>query len=247
MNATPLDVFTRQYRKARTARQITNGFTNLPVPVLADPKVEDSRRVVTANGEARESTENCDLMGEGSSMEDSRGGQNQFSSPCPVLTHTSSGIGRDSLSGEENEFRGASGNGFDPFLADAPRLAAGNSAQGDPATSVFRGEFVDGLPVILPTCSTARSTSLQIRVGWRDIWFGEQGKIIGCPVWSAVNRNGSGCFVVCRDELYYPGIAQIPLPAEVQIFIGHFDNFMGPRFLRPLFFWPFTFQIELPA
>ncbi len=59
--------------------------TILPVPVLAEPEgirtKDASSREGRLFGEARESTENCDRTGEGSSMADSRGGQNFF---CPV-------------------------------------------------------------------------------------------------------------------------------------------------------------------
>ena len=59
-------------------------FEPLPVLVLAESHTRFGLNPNDDSGEARESTENCDRSGEGSSMADSCGGQtlSQASKPC---------------------------------------------------------------------------------------------------------------------------------------------------------------------
>jgi len=86
-----------------------------------------------------------------------------------------------------------------------------------------------------------------IRVGWLEIWYGCQGEPSGCPVWRALRR-ASHTYLRVRPHNVRSELTNecFFLPPRVRGFITRFDRFPAPRLFRPLFFWPFKFEIELP-
>jgi hypothetical protein len=121
-------------------------------------------------------------------------------------------------------------------------------------TSAGGGGAMSAVTIGKPEVTGQRSEILTparktIRVTRADIWHGEKGQPDRCPVARAVNRQLglNGLIGTTKYDLLgtrLPAHSKL-LPAEVTDFIVRFDGSEVPRFLRPLFFRPFEFSIEL--
>jgi hypothetical protein len=99
-----------KWELARARAQLADFFylssvKNLPVPVLAEPVKRIREYGGVMNGEARESTENCDRTGEGSSMADSRGGHLYYENEAQN-TNTKDAGKREALRPVSNDKQG---------------------------------------------------------------------------------------------------------------------------------------------